>query len=91
MDEDERFLAGSVDTYARAVAACEARVDAFLLSHCEPAMTADALYTAYKSFGEDPFIVPEPPGEHFSAWTYARRRCDELCPAATGRRGEPEC
>ena len=40
--------------------------------------TAD-VYSLYLTFGEDPFIRPEPPGFRFSAWTYARLRCELHC------------
>ena len=39
----------------------------------------DELYESYASFGEDPYIVPEPEGKHFSAWEYAKQRCRKLC------------
>ena len=43
-------------------------------------MSATALLSAYKSFGEDPFIIaraelPRP----FSAWDYAQKLAAEIC------------
>ena len=52
--------------------------------YTEPNIAAD-LYYSYTSFGEDPFIRPSPRGERFSAWEYARQRCDEIC--ANGANG----
>jgi hypothetical protein len=42
-------------------------------------MTAEALFTSYSLFGEDPFIVPDDADPPFSAWTYAKARCQHLC------------
>ena len=44
-------------------------------------MTAEALFSSYTSFGEDPWIVAPTPEDtvQFSAWDYAKRRCDEMC------------
>ena len=47
--------------------------------HYKPAMTAEELYEAYTTFGDDPSIVPSLPDAQFSAWTYARQRCAEIC------------
>jgi hypothetical protein len=48
-------------------------------------MTAADLHDTYTSFGDDPFIRPAPDGEKFSAWDYAKQRCDELCAARAGQ------
>src|SRR5438105_1858236 len=88
MDEDERTAHGEFDTLESAVAACKQIVDAFLAAHHQPGMTAEALYSYYTDFGDDPFIVPKDESllhssqdEHddFSAWDYARKRCAEIC------------
>jgi hypothetical protein len=58
-------------------------VDRFLRHECAPGMPASALYLRYMMFGKDPFIVEHSeapdtlPG--FSAWDYAKARCEELC------------
>jgi hypothetical protein len=36
-------------------------------------------FSLYTTFGEDPFIRPEHDGHRFSAWEYARLRCELLC------------
>jgi hypothetical protein len=77
MDEDERYRSGDYDTFEEAVQACQTIVDKFLLNQYEPGMTSDKLYDQYVSFGEDPFI--RGPGSNFSAWNYARQRCEALC------------
>lgn len=81
MDEDERYSLGVFDNHDAAVAACKNIVDKFLLGN--PARTADDLYRQFTSFGEDPWISGpsvEPDARPFSAWDYARQRCNELRP-----------
>lgn len=93
MDENERFLHGNYATFEEAEAACKRIVDQSLADVCNPGMTADALYTSYSMFGDDPFIrgpkacitvldfstgaVTLKP--RFSAWEYARQRATEMC------------
>ncbi len=78
MDEPARYEKGEYDSYAAAVAACEAIVNQYLSGAFKAGMSADDLFGSYISFGEDPFITPEPEGFHFSARDYARKRCSEL-------------
>ena len=56
-------------------------VDDYLSATFKPGVDAKGLYSSYTAFGEDPFISGEPPeGQQvFSAWDYAKRRCEELC------------
>jgi len=77
MDEDKRYEHGAYATLEQAVAACQAIVDACLQRTCQPGMSATKLYEEYVAAGEDPFIVG--PGANFSAWTYAKQRCEVLC------------
>lgn len=79
MDEDERSEVGRFETADEALAACRKIVDDFLAENFKPGLTAEALYDNYTSFGGDPFIVSDDPGAKFSAWTYAKARCAELC------------
>jgi hypothetical protein len=81
MDEDETYIHGVFATWAEATAAARQIVDESLAHHYRPGMTAADLHRMYTSFGDDPFIRPKPDGEKFSAWDYARQRCDELCAA----------
>ena len=78
-DESERYQQGEYKSYEAAVIACKAIVDQFLESAYKPGMTAAELYKGYVSFGEDPFVVPNPDGIIFSAWDYAKERCSEIC------------
>ncbi len=80
-DEDERYALGDFDTWDAALAAAKKVVDDYLKEHHGPGNVAAQLYDGYTMFGEDPFIVGDPPsGEApFSAWDYAKKRCEELC------------
>jgi hypothetical protein len=77
MDERERYTLGEYATWEEAVAAAKKVVDDYLNSSSE---WGEDLYGSYVSFGEDPFIVGVPPEgqESFSAWSYAKWRCDVL-------------
>jgi len=81
MDESERYKLGEFSSYAEAVLACKAIVDACLGN--TNSKTADELYQSYVSFGDDPWVKgpsPDLDGQRFSAWEYARARCNELLP-----------
>jgi hypothetical protein len=82
MDETERVTHGQFETADGALEACRAIVDEFLADAFKPGMTAAALYERYVSFGDDPFIRPVDPKDatavSFSAWDYARERCEVL-------------
>lgn len=78
-DEDERYKLGDFATFDEAVNACKATVDEFLLHNYKEGTTAENLYKSYKDFGEDPFIVGENAPFQFSAWTYAKERCAQIC------------
>jgi hypothetical protein len=77
MDEDARTEFGDYATLEEAVEVCKAIVDSFLAKAHKPGMSARQLYKEYIDFGDDPFI--RGPGARFSAWTYARQRCETLC------------
>jgi hypothetical protein len=83
MDTTQRWTLGEYATYAEAVAACQRLVDAYLKEGYAPGKTAEALYGYYTMFGDDPFIVEVSDSPDtaagFSAWTYAKARCGELC------------
>jgi len=79
MNEDERYKDGNYATLEEAISKCQRIVDDFLEGEYKPGMPSAELYDRYCSFGEDPFI--RGPGCDFSAWDYARQRCDELCRA----------
>jgi hypothetical protein len=77
MDEDARTKHGAYKSLEEALQVCKAIVDACLTRAHEPGMSARRLYEEYVAAGDDPFIVG--PGASFSAWTYARQRCEALC------------
>jgi hypothetical protein len=82
MDATERREHGTYDTLEEALAVCRAIVEQSLINGYRPGMTADALYSGYVAFGDDPFIVVaggSDDGIKFSAWTYAKARCEEIC------------
>ena len=81
MDEDERSTLGEYETWDEAVAAAKKVVDDFLSENHKPGMIAGDLYTCYTMFGEDPFVLGDRPESEdaFSAWDYAKRRCEDLC------------
>jgi hypothetical protein len=79
MDENERSTLGEFETAASALSEAKALVDADLNSLYRPGMTAAELYDLFTSFGSDPFIVSEDQSCHFSAWSYAKQRCQEIC------------
>ena len=83
MDESKRYELGEFHSYEEAVAALKRIVDEYLLASHKPGMTAQQLCDGYTGFGEDPFIVAVSPSSNiepkFSAWDYAKERCEELC------------
>jgi len=87
MDESRRWTLGSFNTYQAAAAAAKKLVDAFLLEHYTSGMTAEDLFSGYRGYGEDPFIMGEEPeleSERFSAWKYAEQRCNKICNPGQG-------
>ena len=79
MDEAERDVLGEFDNADEALAAAKQIVDRELLDAYRSGMTADELYDHYTSSGSDPFIRSDDRSCHFSAWNYAKVRCQELC------------
>lgn len=79
MDEEERYKLGDFSTLEEAVAVCKRMVDEFL-NEVSVEATAAERYEQYTGFGPDPFIVTNDPNAGsppFSAWTYAKQRCQE--------------
>lgn len=77
--KEARYELGVFDDYQTAVQVARKIVDDYLLSAHRSGMTAAALFTSYSLFGEDPFIVPDDGDPLFSAWAYAKGRCQDLC------------
>ena len=78
-EESERYTLGDFGSAEEALAAAKGLVDEFLVREYKTGMTADELFSQYRSFGDDPFIVPDDRDIKFSAWTYAKERCEALC------------
>ena len=76
MDESESYIHGSFKTLEEAILACKIIVDEYLLSAYQSGMTSETLYESYTGFGDDPYIEGK---KVFSAWNYAKQRCDEIC------------
>ena len=89
MDDDETFTHGEFATWPEAIAAARQLVDRYLAAAFRPGMTSAALYDGYTSFGDDPYIVPVLDGERFSAWEYAKHRCEAMCEAQRTQGAEP--
>ncbi|MGA8368188.1 MAG: hypothetical protein WB716_12805, partial [Candidatus Acidiferrales bacterium] len=68
------------ETLEAAIEACKKIVDNCLAHAYTPGASAEKLYEHYVAFGEDPWIVGTQ-GVPFSAWTYAKQRCVEICAA----------
>jgi hypothetical protein len=79
MDEEARYKLGDFATLEEAVVVCKRRVDQFL-NKVPIDITAAERYEQYTGFGPDPFIVTDDPdagSPPFSAWSYAKERCQE--------------
>ena len=79
MDEHKSCMLGEFEAAEEAVAKAKEIVDEFLSHAYQKGMTAQQLYERYTSFGEDPYIVGGPPESTFSAWSYAKEKCQEIC------------
>jgi hypothetical protein len=76
MDDSERYKLGEFDDCPSALAACKRIVDEFLEKTAS--VSADDLFGQYTTFGEDPWVLSSDADCKFSAWTYARERCQVL-------------
>jgi hypothetical protein len=81
MDESERYKLGEFDDCRSAIATCKRIVDEFL-NACDPKTDAGEMFTQYTTFGEDPWVSSDDPECKFSAWGYAKERCQEIAQKA---------
>ena len=88
MEESARYKYGNYESYELAVITCKNIVDSWLTEKYKCGMKADELYEHYIAFGEDPFILPKGNGEKFSAWTYAKIKCSEICRIKKNKAGK---
>jgi hypothetical protein len=79
MDGSESYTLGDFTTAEEALTACKRMVDEDLDELHTAGMPADDLYRQYTTFGRDPHIVPADESTRFSAWVYAKERCDAVC------------
>ena len=69
---------GIYDTAEEALTGCRRLVNISLNDAYRPGISAEALYSAYTNFGNDPFIIVMDGADSsatFSAWGYAKERC----------------
>ncbi|MFQ5570247.1 MAG: hypothetical protein ACE5G0_11270 [Rhodothermales bacterium] len=85
-DESERYTLGTFKTYPDAIRAARKVVNKSLAASYKRGMTPAALLHAYKTFGKDPYIIPDEGDSRFSAWTYAEERCAVICKETALRR-----
>ena len=96
MDESEWSTLGEFATYDQALAAAQQRVVASLqeclaVTRNPPIpLTPEVLYDNYIMFGDDPFILPDDHTPIFSAWTYAKSRCQDIWRAHLDTWSTPE-
>ena len=82
-DTSENYELGRYRTAGEAIAVCQRRVDDELHHlFAQRSGTPAELWDDYTSFGEDPYVRNEG-GERvdFSAWTYAKQRCEVIARA----------
>lgn len=79
MDDEGRYDGPAFASQEEAIAAAKAMVDDDLRSLKQPEMAADELFSSYTMFGVEPQIVSAGGDVNFSAWAYAKTRCEELC------------
>lgn len=81
-DEEERYQLGEFDTLTAAISACQRLVDEYLDEAREDPTSsissAENLFQSYTMFGPDPFIVGANEHVPFSAWDYAKQRCQDI-------------
>ena len=78
MDSTKTWRRGEYRNYQDAVSVCQKMVDDCLEEYRPQCETPDKLYDHYLSHGDDPYIVPDKNEHRFSAWAYARTRCDVM-------------
>ena len=79
-DKEARTAHGEFETLQAAIDAAKSIVDDSLLHDHEPGMSASLLYTRYTMFGDDPWVAGAE-NTPFSAWDFAKARCEIMCAA----------
>jgi len=78
MDESQRYKLGEYDSCSEAIDECMKIVDEFIDKAYDDKISYQDLYSGYTMYGEDPFIITEDKECKFSAWDYAKNRCQTL-------------
>lgn len=84
MDDVDANESAAFETCSEALAYCKKIVDESLSNllpnsgNPNSKLNATELYTYYVTFGDDPRIVSDDAGCSFSAWDYAKLRCEEI-------------
>lgn len=71
MSDPDRWVVATYPTYSQALERARSEVESSL-AEC------NFDFPTYTGFGDDAYIHPEPPRRHFSGWTYAELRCQEV-------------
>ncbi|MBI3652389.1 MAG: hypothetical protein HY231_15310 [Acidobacteria bacterium] len=79
LDDSERYRLGTFDDCQSAIEKCKEIVDRTLLDSYRKGISAEKLFSSYTAFGEDPWISSADSDCTFSAWSYAKQRCKEIC------------
>lgn len=79
MDESERIKGKTYITASKALAAAQQIVDDCLRDLYRNGLSSGELYDLYVSSGKDPFIITSDDSCKFSAWDYAKSRCQDVC------------
>jgi hypothetical protein len=86
-DESERTDYGVFASADEAIAKSKKIIDDDLKGMWTPGRSAAELYQLYICWGPDPVVVPLDPNNPelaFSAWLYAKERCQEIVTTRTG-------
>ena len=78
MDESHRYKLGEYDSCSQAMNECMKIVDEFIDKAYNDKISYQDLYSGYTMYGEDPFIITDDGDCRFSAWDYAKKRCQAL-------------
>jgi hypothetical protein len=76
-DESERYKLGEFETREDALTACKQKVDEYFERIEMGKYNFKELWEGYMLYGEDPFIINDDAADRFSAWEYAKQRCQE--------------
>lgn len=79
LDEADSAPGPSFQRFADAVEWCRARVEESLRECWLPGLTAEELLGRYKRLGDDPWLMPGPRDEHWSASDYAAEIAGRIC------------